>query len=271
MTADVSAARTAAAPPSTAGSPARAPLSAARSTGSPVLSTGSASPAPSLASDAQSSTGRDNARRRGARPEADPARVAERALRALLAAPTPPGMAVARAGVALEVVSAKLASQATLYGRLAELEEIAARERKIAQDSVLSVEQSLIEAKMAYAGVLEEKDAVSRELSLARRELAKLEAVANCPQDVIDEVVGGRQDATRLNSDPSHGPGSVEDDTNIAAEEQRIEMLELQTAADLAKLKELDEEIVGITDEIDEIQKRRKQLQKKFSEAYDDF
>jgi uncharacterized coiled-coil protein SlyX len=268
MTADVSTAHTTPIPSSTSNdSPVRAVSPAVRATGSPALTKGP--PALPLESPTSGSVRADGPRHNVMRGDADPARVAERALRALLGS-APPSGTVARAASALQALNARLASQAALYGRIAELEEIAAKERKVAQEAVLNVEQNVIETKIAYAGLLEEKDSVSRDLAIAKRELSELDSLALSEQDAAEVLTGGDPGATRPHSEPKSN-GAAGDSTNVLAEEQRIEMLELQAAADLAKLKELDLEIVGMTEEIDRIQKQRKQLQQKFAAAYDDF
>jgi uncharacterized coiled-coil protein SlyX len=271
MTADVSTSRTTSVPSTNANdSPVRAAGSAGRSAASPSVSKGL--PVLPPESPIARSPPADGPRRSVAHDgDPDPVRVAERALRALLGQAPPPSGTVARAATALEALNVRLEAQATLYGRIAELEEIAARERKVAQEAVLNVEQNVIETKIAYAGLLEEKDAVSRDLAIAKRELRELDSLALIEQDSAIVLTGGDPGATRPHSGTSKNSAAAGDPTNVQAEEQRIEMLEMQAAADLAKLKELDNEIVGMTEEIDRIQKQRMQLQQKYAAAYDDF
>lgn len=145
---------------------------------------------------------------------------------------------IAGTSEALQALRARLGRARGLRARIGMLE----REKN--EERVVRVEMGIIAAKVEAGEVLGARDGLRRDVARARR-------------------------ALEVDRDPGVG-GTNGGESEEEGEEGCI-ILEKRAAAEIARLRVVEQELLSVTEEIDAIRKRRAELQKKVLEAQEEW
>lgn len=189
---------------------------------------------------------------------------------------------VRKAAEALETLKAELEALADVWAERVSVEMKIIADRNRIAGTLEDLEKSIIDTKLAAVCAMESRDNIAHDLNRARKELDSLLRVdqantSKAPKESVLETTGmsishqaslGSDRSASLSldqslqMDPSQIPGELTEEMSMEA---RIQELEELTKLEMARIQELNTEIVQVTDDTINARKRREQLQVKLA------
>lgn len=177
------------------------------------------------------------------------------ALEELLHNPNPAASQISTAIDALEKLRARLSTARHI--RKSVQQSVAKQATlKADEDAHLNrLDSEIIRAKMEVGELLTERDLVARDLGRARRTLERLDAS-------VEEMRKEKRDRKR--EERSAGGAAL-------SNEQKVQKLLKTTREDMARMREAEEHLVHVVEQLDVIRKRKTELQEKVRMAQEEW
>eukprot|EP00177_Eucheuma_denticulatum_P000223 GFKZ01000382.1.p1 GENE.GFKZ01000382.1~~GFKZ01000382.1.p1 ORF type:complete len:198 (+),score=50.66 GFKZ01000382.1:271-864(+) len=177
------------------------------------------------------------------------------ALQGLIHTPNPAASQISTAIDALEKLRARLSTAQHIRKSI---RQSAAKQatRKADEDAHLNrLDSEIIQAKMEVGELLTERDLVARDLGRARRTLERLDAS-------VEEM---RKEKRERKREERNSGGSA------LSDEQKVQKLLKATKEDMFRMRDAEERLVKVVEQLDVVRKRKAELQEKVRMAQEEW